>query len=203
MYCRVISWSIDWNALQMIQTCKCSHEICNRARGFVSINSRLELSYIYLVFFLEWEKKRENSFCPQAFVVITIRVFIRYVTALHIDWLVYSCCSHLEHRASVKRFVSLQFLRQSVGLLGWVMSPSHGRYITQTQNKHRDPCLEWDSNTRSQLSSERKQFLPYTARPLWSALFTLGFRNQYLPYTVWSIELYEEHLPRTLYPKFT
>jgi hypothetical protein len=34
--------------------------------------------------------------------------------------LVYSCCSHLEHRASVNRFVSLQFLnfRQSVGLLG-------------------------------------------------------------------------------------
>jgi hypothetical protein len=34
---------------------------------------------------------------------------------------IYSCWSHLEHRASVKRFVSLQFLRlrESVGLLGW------------------------------------------------------------------------------------
>jgi hypothetical protein len=34
--------------------------------------------------------------------------------------LILSCCSHLEHRASEKRFVSLQFLnlRQSVGLLG-------------------------------------------------------------------------------------
>jgi hypothetical protein len=27
-----------------------------------------------------------------------------------VGWLVYSCCSHLEHKASVKRFVSLQFL---------------------------------------------------------------------------------------------
>jgi hypothetical protein len=50
-------------------------------------------------------------------------------------WLVYSCCSQLEHRASVKCFVSLQFLniRYSVGLLGRVNSPSQGRYLTQTQ----------------------------------------------------------------------
>jgi hypothetical protein len=35
-----------------------------------------------------------------------------------IGWLVYSLYSHLEHRASVKSFVSLQFpnLRHSVGL---------------------------------------------------------------------------------------
>jgi hypothetical protein len=48
--------------------------------------------------------------------------------------LVYSCCSHLEHRASVKRFVSLQFLNlwHSVGFLGRVISPSQGRYLTQT-----------------------------------------------------------------------
>jgi hypothetical protein len=51
-----------------------------------------------------------------------------------------SCCSHLEHTASVKRFVSPQFLnlRQSVGPLGGGISPTQGRYlqkITQTQNK--------------------------------------------------------------------
>jgi hypothetical protein len=34
----------------------------------------------------------------------------------------YSCYSHLEHRASVK----------SVGLLGRVISPSQGRYLTHT-----------------------------------------------------------------------
>jgi hypothetical protein len=37
----------------------------------------------------------------------------------------------LEHRASVKRFVSLQFLNlgQSVGLLGRGISPSQGRFL--------------------------------------------------------------------------
>jgi hypothetical protein len=45
--------------------------------------------------------------------------------------------------------VSLQFLdlRQSVGLLGREISPSQGRYLTQTQNKRRYPYLEWDSNS--------------------------------------------------------
>jgi hypothetical protein len=53
----------------------------------------------------------------------------------------------LEHRASVKRFVSLQFfnLRQSVRLLGREINPPQGRYLhrtTHTQNKHKHPCLE-------------------------------------------------------------
>jgi hypothetical protein len=51
----------------------------------------------------------------------------------------YSCCFHLEHRASVKRFVSFQFFnrRQSVGLRGRGISPSQGRYLTQTRNKRK------------------------------------------------------------------
>jgi hypothetical protein len=74
--------------------------------------------------------------------------------------LVYSCCSNLEHRSSVKRFVSLQFLnlRHSVELLRRVISPSQGRYVTKTISTH--PCIEWDSNPRSQRSSERRQFVP-------------------------------------------
>jgi hypothetical protein len=58
-------------------------------------------------------------------------------------WSVYSCCSYLEHRASVKRFVSLQFLnlRHPVGLLGRVISPSQGRYLTQTQNKYKQTSM--------------------------------------------------------------
>jgi hypothetical protein len=57
----------------------------------------------------------------------------------------YSCCSHLEHTASMKCFISLQFLnlRQSVGLLGWVISPLQGCYLTQTQNKHRQTSMPW------------------------------------------------------------
>jgi hypothetical protein len=58
-------------------------------------------------------------------------------------WLVYSCCSPLEHRASVKRFASLQFLilRHSVGLIGRVNSPSQGRYLTQTQNTQKQTSM--------------------------------------------------------------
>jgi FAD synthase len=39
----------------------------------------------------------------------------------------------------VKRFVSVHFLnlRYSVGPLGRMFSPSQGRYLTQTQNKHK------------------------------------------------------------------
>jgi hypothetical protein len=61
--------------------------------------------------------------------------------SMYRHWLlVCSCCNHLEHRASVKRFVSLPFLnlRHSVGLPGRVISPSQGRYLTQTQNKQTD-----------------------------------------------------------------
>jgi hypothetical protein len=58
-------------------------------------------------------------------------------------WLFYSCCSHLEHRASVKRFVSLHFLnlRHAVGLLGREIRPSQGCYLTQTQNKHKETSM--------------------------------------------------------------
>jgi hypothetical protein len=58
-------------------------------------------------------------------------------------WLVYSCYFPLEHRAFLKRFVSLQFLNliHSVGLLGRVIRPSQGRYLTQTQNKHKETSM--------------------------------------------------------------
>jgi hypothetical protein len=57
----------------------------------------------------------------------------------------YSCCSHLEHRASAKRFVSLQFLnlRQSVGLLGRGINQSQGPYLTQTRNKRKQTSIPW------------------------------------------------------------
>jgi hypothetical protein len=65
---------------------------------------------------------------------------------------------------------------KSVGLLGRGIRPSQGRYLHTEQHRHRintkkHPCLEWDSNPRSQRSSERKQFMPQTARPLWSACY--------------------------------
>jgi hypothetical protein len=58
----------------------------------------------------------------------------------------------VEHCASVKHFVSLQFLnlRHSVGLLGRGISPTQGRYVhwtTQTKNKRRQtsiPCVGFE-----------------------------------------------------------
>jgi hypothetical protein len=68
----------------------------------------------------------------------------------------------MEHRPSVKRFVSLQFLnlRQFVGFPEREISPSQGRCLNTGQHKHRinvdkHICLEWDSNTRSQCSCLR------------------------------------------------
>jgi hypothetical protein len=58
-----------------------------------------------------------------------------------------------------------------VGRTPWTgISPSQGRYLHTEQHKHRinahrHPCLEWDSNPRSQCSSGRREFMPWTARP--------------------------------------
>jgi hypothetical protein len=51
----------------------------------------------------------------------------------------------MEHRTSVKRFVSLQFLnlRQSAGLLGRVISPSQGRYLDTNKNKRTQASVPW------------------------------------------------------------
>jgi hypothetical protein len=65
-------------------------------------------------------------------VYLSVCLFICLSVCLH------SCCSHLQHKASVKRFVSLQFLyvRQSVGLFGRGSSLSQGRYIHRTTQAH-------------------------------------------------------------------
>jgi hypothetical protein len=48
-----------------------------------------------------------------------------------------SCCSHLEHRASMKRFIWHQFLRQSVGLFGRGGSARPKAATCTGQRKHR------------------------------------------------------------------
>jgi hypothetical protein len=77
--------------------------------------------------------------------------------------------------ANLGCFFSFLIYTQSVGLLGREITPSQGRCLHTEQhehrlNSHRHPCLEWDSNRRSQSSSGRIRFMPQTARPLWSAV---------------------------------
>jgi hypothetical protein len=66
--------------------------------------------------------------------------FVHKSTAIRESYLsIYSSCSYLEHRASVKRFVSLQFLNlYTVSRTPWTeISPMQGRYLHTEQHKHR------------------------------------------------------------------
>jgi hypothetical protein len=52
----------------------------------------------------------------------------------------------------------------TIELLEWGISPSQGRYLHTGQHKHginahRHLYLEWNSNPRSQRSSERRQLM--------------------------------------------
>jgi len=49
----------------------------------------------------------------------------------------------------------MNLFRHLVGLLGQGISPTQGLYLYTEQHKNADthPCLEWDSNPRSQCSS--------------------------------------------------
>jgi hypothetical protein len=71
--------------------------------------------------------------------------------------------STLGHRASVKRFVLLQFFNlKRIGRTPWTgISPTQGRYLHKRRiNADKHPCVRWDSNPRSQRSSGRRHFMP-------------------------------------------
>jgi hypothetical protein len=96
-------------------------------------------------FRLEFSRKNYTQNKKLKFSRITLSVCL---SCLSIYLSIYSCYSRLEHKVSVKSFVSFQFLnvRQSIGLLGRGISPSQGRYLhrtTQTQNKHRQTSTPW------------------------------------------------------------
>jgi hypothetical protein len=64
----------------------------------------------------------------------------------------------LEHMASLKRF-SFLILDSRWDSLDGGSARRKAATHTQTQNERRQTsCLEWDSNLRSQLSSERRTF---------------------------------------------
>jgi hypothetical protein len=68
---------------------------------------------------------------------------------------------------TVSRGFYLWIYRQLVGLLGRVIGPTQGLYLqTGQHNTDIHPSPEKDSNLRSQHPSERRQYLPQTARLL-------------------------------------
>jgi hypothetical protein len=85
-----------------------------------------------------------------------------------------------------RRFFGFSVCTQSVGVLGRGISPPQGRYLHAEQHKHRinvhrHPCLEWDSNPRSQCSSERRQLMHLTARPLCGIIIWTSFLPSFSP----------------------
>jgi hypothetical protein len=91
------------------------------------------------------------------------------------------------------RFFSF-WIPYTVGVSPWMgISPSQSRYLHTEQHKaHRQPCLEWDSNPRSQRSSERRQFMRNTERPRRSALKNVLWSWNY--FVNWSNKLENGHV---------
>jgi hypothetical protein len=137
-------------------------------RGNMSIYLSVCLSVylsIYLSIYLPVQSTTDHcrSRCkgreglPLIHSLIRLSVCLSVCLSIYLSIYLSSCCSHLENRVSVKRFVSLQFLNmgQSVGLLGRGISPTQGRYLhTHRIKVGKHQCLEWDSNPRSFRASE-------------------------------------------------
>jgi hypothetical protein len=73
------------------------------------------------------------TFFPYSYLLLrsSLCIINQYMYNLRVSIYFYSSFFHLKHRASVKRFVSLQFLnlRHSVRHLGRVIRPSQGSYL--------------------------------------------------------------------------
>jgi hypothetical protein len=119
-----------------------------------------------LVHFLKSHNVSETEFC--------LRPQVKPIQLDPIDRAspYYSCLSIYGSTALVDHdsFFSFLIYTQSVGLPGRGISRSQGRYLhiqyKHKINAHRYPCLERNSNPRSQCSSVRRRFMPYTARPM-------------------------------------
>jgi hypothetical protein len=57
--------------------------------------------------------------------------------SIHPPIYIYSCCSHLENRASAKQFVSFQFLNFRVGRTPWMGDQLDARLLPTQDNKNR------------------------------------------------------------------
>jgi hypothetical protein len=103
----------------------------------------------------------------------SIATAICYLCALYLSIYLCVCLSFYGSIALVDlgRLFTFLIYTQSIELLGRGISPPQGRYLHTEEHKHRinahrHPCLEFDSNPRSQRSSGRRRFMP---RPLWWA----------------------------------
>jgi hypothetical protein len=96
---------------------------------------------------------------------IRMTLTLEFEVASILFYLIHSSMSVQPIKGPGVFFSFVIFFTQTVELLGRVISPSQGRCLHAEQHKHnkrtrRHPCLEWDSNPRHQLPSERTQFIP-------------------------------------------
>jgi hypothetical protein len=81
------------------------------------------------------------------------------------------------------RVFSFLIHTQSVGLLGRWISPSQGPFLYTEQqehriNAHRHPCLDWDSNPRSQCSRGRRRYLNSRRYKIWDIDSIMKWRKR-------------------------
>jgi hypothetical protein len=85
-------------------------------------------------YYVAWSCLQRYSFgnttaaVDEGFVYVISELPVSLKPCINFPNFFYFCFSHLEHKSSVKRFVSLQFLnlRQSIRLLGRGISPLYG-----------------------------------------------------------------------------
>jgi hypothetical protein len=124
---------------------------------------------------LGWTDFREHNDSVSTLCLVS---FVEARCDIHEGLHVCMVCTYLPTYGSTAlldlgRFFSFLIYTQSVGLPGQGSARRKAATYTGQHrhriNAHRHPCLEWDSKPRSQRSSKRRQFMPQTARPLWSA----------------------------------
>jgi hypothetical protein len=118
----------------------------------------------YCPVYKKFEERRETK--EHQMYLFAVSITVSYASVFF-----YSCCSHLEHRTSVKCFVSLHFLNlwESVtnSRTPWTGGQLvQGRYLTQAQTS-----IPWPGfKSTIQSSSGRRRFMLQTARPLLYAM---------------------------------
>jgi hypothetical protein len=119
---------------------------------YTFLNALISSTYNFVLFYL-----------PECVLHSLQLTFLKYFLFLFFSLFVYTAHSFthsfIHSSVALQPFAGpwplLQFRNLvyiAVGLLGRVTSPSQGR--------HRHPCLEWDSNSRSQCSCKRRKFVP-------------------------------------------
>jgi hypothetical protein len=100
---------------------------------------------------VSWCRCRNSNQLPPKYKIISVTAFLLQILSLFLPFFLLLPLWTTGHPWNALFHFSFLILRQSAGLLGREISPSPGRYLHKHRiNAHRHPCLEWDSNPRSQ-----------------------------------------------------